>query len=50
MLIFLREYCDSGKSAPIEKIADGDVYEGDFKNDKMEGKYTYTDGGVYAGD
>jgi len=26
------------------------VYKGDFKNDKMEGKYTYTDGGAYAGD
>ena len=32
--------------------ADGDVFEGDFKDDKMEGKgkYTYTDGGVYEGD
>jgi|TARA_B110000495_G_C22594104_1_gene355861 hypothetical protein len=25
------------------------VYKGDFKNDKMEGKYTYTDGGRVRG-
>jgi len=27
--------------------ADGDVYEGEFKDGKSHGIYTYADGGVY---
>ena len=26
------------------------MYEGDWKNDEQEGKYTYADGGVFEGD
>ena len=28
----------------------GGVYEGDWKNDEQEGKFTYADGGVFEGD